>query len=558
MFDTHDTAGYTGLTGWGFPNNTNPPSNISFDPLYPGVQSANVEIKNLGKSLRYLTSSAVHFVPIHNSTPNGLQNWAQGAGGDTHIQSITADGGYAAYKDGLIGFFTDDLGEKYFMLTNLYHEAYSSSADTSQTFHVAFDSSVTQLMRLNRLTGIQEILPLTGNALTVTLPGGTGDLFKYVTGAPFATDEPVGPRANFWFAAVGDPTGTPITSINAPSGGNFSVSIWYQTSGSWSHDGLELLVGYDQTDRKGASAVPELNKITSSGSPASNVGGAWAYTLANGIGGGNGSGTRPYGAHVAVATALGTDTTANTAQRICDITLTNSMASGGSHTMVLWNNPGCANGWTTFATKNGAATIYGPAATLTVNSGASQPIAIKDAKTRADGSSVTVSGIVTASFTTFFYIESTDRVSGIRVSGSGATVGKTATVSGTMDTLASGERQIVLTSVNEDTGTALTPIAMINRALGGGPFGTPPNGQVGVTGGTGVNNIVLYIRTSGKVSGGSGSSFNIDDGSGVIVKATVASGGIPSNGSYVTVTGISSCELVSGSTKRVVLVVTYQ
>jgi len=562
MFDTNDGAGYAGLVWWQFPYSTqypSPPSNVVPDPLYAGVQAANVEVANLGKSLRYLTSTDVRFVPVHSFTPTGLTDWSYGAGGDNLIQSIGADGGsYAPYKDGMIGFFTDDLGEKYFMLTNLYHEAYSSAADTAMTFNVTFDGSVNQLLRLNRETGAQEVVPLSGNVLTVTLPGGTGDLFKYATGAPFATDEPTGPRANFWFAAAGDPTGTPITSINAPSGGTFDVSVWYQITGVWSHDALELLVGYDQTTSKGASAVPALGRISSSGSPASNIGGAWAYTLANNQGGGNGSGTRPYGAHVALATSLGTTTTASTPQRICDIKLTNNMPSGGSHTMSIWNDPGHALGWTTYVAKNSAGSVYGPAATLTVNSAAGGPISINDAKTREDGASVTCSGIVTASFGTFFYIESADRSSGIRVSGSGATVGNTATVTGTMDTLPSGERQIVSSSVDEVSGTALDPLAMTNKALGGGAFGSPPAGQVGVTGGTGLNNIGLLIETTGRVSGGSGNSFYIDDGSDVTVKATVSGGGIPSNGSYVTVTGISSCELVSGVTGRVILAIAYQ
>jgi MYXO-CTERM domain-containing protein len=36
-------------------------------------------------------------------------------------------------------------------------------------------------LRLNRLTGEQELIPLTNHMLFLTLPGGTGDLFKYNT-----------------------------------------------------------------------------------------------------------------------------------------------------------------------------------------------------------------------------------------------------------------------------------------------------------------------------------------------------------------------------------------
>ena len=79
----------------------------------------------------------------------------------------------------MIGFFTNDDGDRYFFLTNLAHGLAASAATESLSFTVTFTGAVTQLQRLSRVTGLQEVVPLTGNQLQITLHGGTGDLFKY-------------------------------------------------------------------------------------------------------------------------------------------------------------------------------------------------------------------------------------------------------------------------------------------------------------------------------------------------------------------------------------------
>lgn len=161
-------------------------------PTYHYTATANREYATLGKTLRFLSSTDVRFVPgqrnvlgftVTNSAPDGLGNWSAGAGGDAHIQNVAVAGGQlGAEKNGMIGFFMDDAGESYFMLTNLNHGANLSAASTSLNFSITFDATINEILRLNRTTGVQELLTLTNHQLNWTLPGGTGDLFKYNTG----------------------------------------------------------------------------------------------------------------------------------------------------------------------------------------------------------------------------------------------------------------------------------------------------------------------------------------------------------------------------------------
>jgi hypothetical protein len=165
---------------------------------------------------------------------------------------------------------------------------------------------------------------------------------------------------------------------------------------------------------------------------------------------------------------------------------------------------------------------------------------IGDVKKADNGTTVACSGVVTAAFDNFFYIESANRTFGIRVNkdNHGLIVGQIASIAGNVQTLDSGERYIAAGfAIASGSGTAIAPLGMTNRTLGGGSNGT---GQPGVLGGSGLNNMGLLIKTTGRIvdSSGQPSSFKIDDGSGVDVTVL---GMIPSGAEYVTVTGISSC-----------------
>lgn len=187
------TAGYTGLSYFSYDNQDNSITGTFFDqngeptPFYHDAAASNAEIANLGKVMRFLTSTEVNVVPGSSpSVPSSLTNWTFGAGGDENILSITLDtsdpANQGAGKDGLVGFFTGDDDEQYFMLTNLYHSAGLDADDAILTFIIEFDESVNSVWRMNRLTGLAEEMILDSHVLHLTLPGGTGDLFKYDDG----------------------------------------------------------------------------------------------------------------------------------------------------------------------------------------------------------------------------------------------------------------------------------------------------------------------------------------------------------------------------------------
>ncbi|MBP5718606.1 MAG: hypothetical protein J6X53_06470, partial [Abditibacteriota bacterium] len=107
-------------------------------------------------------------------------------------------------------------------------------------------------------------------------------------------------------------------------------------------------------------------------------------------------------------------------------------------------------------------------------------------------------------------------------------------------------RTRLCTTVDPDA--KVSPVFMKNKSLGGGALGH----QAGVEGSEGVNNVGMYVRTSGKVVSVDGGFFNIDDGSGNPVRATRTK--VMNVGDYVTVTGAVS--LRSNEGKRFVELLT--
>jgi len=181
--------------------------------------------------------------------------------------------------------------------------------------------------------------------------------------------------------------------------------------------------------------------------------------------------------------------------------------------------------------------------------------------TTADDVTVRVSGkALYYKSGTVGYIEETNRSSGTRIEGTiGAAVNNLVTVMGTMRTnSATGERYIECTDVSGTTPYTVRPLALNNKALGGGDFGlqggvwgwglhADPAGapyrvweKVG-----GLNNIGLLVTAWGKYVRVDSSTFTIDDGSDIKIKCVVPTGVIlESTWHYVRVTGISSCEKV--------------
>jgi len=205
------TSGFTGIGYFTYDCGAAPdyfPDNALLDPndnptsAYYDAIEINAEVINLGYCLRYLTSTDVRYVPgrwlggaVENPTPSGMTDWSSGAGGDSHILDVDVDHGqggtYDIEKNGLIGFFTDDAGQKYSMLTNLYCKMNTDPEGTTVPFIIDFDSSVNQLLELNRVTGNAQTVNLTNHRLSVTLLGGSGRLYKYSNGVGFAPDVPL-------------------------------------------------------------------------------------------------------------------------------------------------------------------------------------------------------------------------------------------------------------------------------------------------------------------------------------------------------------------------------
>lgn len=161
--------------------------------------------------------------------------------------------------------------------------------------------------------------------------------------------------------------------------------------------------------------------------------------------------------------------------------------------------------------------------------------------------------IVTAAFEGFFYVESDDRAYGIRVDRSehGMLPGQRADVSGTARTSDDGERYIDAVSVIPHGTGSVKPLLLTNRLIGGAEWRFDPgsaSGQEGIAGAFGQNNLGLLISTTGRVTYALSDRFYIDDGCGLLdvsgpigIRVLPYGQNVPSVGSYVRVTGVSSC-----------------
>ena len=240
------------------------------------------------------------------------------------------------------------------------------------------------------------------------------------------------------------------------------------------------------------------------------------------------------------------------------------IAIGSPHTTQVTNN--VLGTWDTSLLANGTYTVR-----LTVNDSRGLTAtaqrtftvlktSVSGVKGSVDGTSVTLTGkIVTAStgqFSQTMYMQETDRSSGIKVN-LGATpttavIGSLVTVTGTIQKV-NGIRQINNPTVTVTGSGTADPVAMINRNVGGSDFNayTP-----GVTGGVGLNNISLLIRTWGRVTYVGADYLYFDDGSALEdgsghtgIKVSCPGLTLPGSTQYAIVTGICSVE-ISGSTAR--------
>ncbi len=155
----------------------------------------------------------------------------------------------------------------------------------------------------------------------------------------------------------------------------------------------------------------------------------------------------------------------------------------------------------------------------------------------------------------FFYIEEPNRTCGIRVYAPYHSLqpGMTAQVSGRVSVNNNtGERFISAISLSKDGYGAVYPLALNCRSVGGADWhydSETGQGQRGVTGGEGTNNIGLLVTVCGKVSSVNTNqrSFFISDGStmpsGSLVKVLApAIVQLPDEQQFVSVVGVVSCQ----------------
>ncbi len=147
------------------------------------------------------------------------------------------------------------------------------------------------------------------------------------------------------------------------------------------------------------------------------------------------------------------------------------------------------------------------------------------AKAQPDGTNVMLPGkIVSAKYIGYYYIQEPDRSCGIKVISSRAVgVGKTNNINMAVVTTINGEK--CLTSVYSSIGTQpvvqVDPLGMTNKSLGSGGWqfegGGSTNGQAGVEGGVGLNNVGLFVRIWGRITYIEPSRrwYVIDDGTGL-------------------------------------------
>lgn len=200
---------------------------------------------------------------------------------------------------------------------------------------------------------------------------------------------------------------------------------------------------------------------------------------------------------------------------------------------------------------------------ISLNSAEAAPGSVASgSKLAPDGASVSFANvIVTAAFADCCYFESEGRAWGMRAEspyGGYPDPGTRAEAFGVLSTNADGERCLIVDNGRTTGSGAIRPMGMTNRALGGGNYSYDPDahtGQMGVTGGTGLNNIGMLVRTSGACTLIDDHTFTINDGSGMNVRCeTPPSIMVSPAWQHVSVTGISSIRKTGETYERLLKV----
>jgi hypothetical protein len=258
-----------GLTTWGDPAETT----YIKTPLYDPAAVVNLEIQNLGRSLKFLKSTQVRYRVGQYIDPGTQQPasaplpWAStawnAATDDPYITSISVNNPGSLNDnlpgDLLIGHFVPAVeemdgpsftGEIYFMIVNLLRDQNTSADQASQDVTINFDfqqTGITQLQRLNAVTGLLESVSLTNDGgslyhIDLDMRGGSGQLFKYDTGAPFVIGPDPAPKVDHI---------APGPGLNAPSETGDAVVTYGRNSGV---AGVSYIGGFAGTIQVGGFA----------------------------------------------------------------------------------------------------------------------------------------------------------------------------------------------------------------------------------------------------------------------------------------------------------------
>jgi hypothetical protein len=250
------------------------------------ITEINRQSLNLGPALVRLLSTDVRMIMgqhtgngTYNTTPDDVTTGISGA--DDYLTGVSATN-LGSCNNGLpgdviVGFFkvldesfdgTAYSNQKYFMVTNGLSDGSGSASATQQKIRLTFNfgsSGITCLQRLSRDSGKYQTVMLTSDGgsvyhLDLTLDGGTGDLFKYNTGAPFVgADEEeeisiltVSPESQ----TVESKAGTATIAVSNTGSGTMAWTAAVTSGSSW----LSISSGASGTDS--GSIVVNVQKNT--------------------------------------------------------------------------------------------------------------------------------------------------------------------------------------------------------------------------------------------------------------------------------------------------------
>ena len=340
--------------------------------------------------------------------------------------------------------------------------------------------------------------------------------YQYAVGT-----SPGGTEAQDWTSA-GASTSVVLSQAQLTHGGTYYVSVKARYSGSaWSELGISQPLTADLTpptrpivtdDGESQLSTSDIHARWTAEDPESHVVG-YSYAV---------------GASPGAADVKGWTLTTATEAYVTGLNLTRGMIY---YVSVKARNS--ANLWSEYGSSDGILIQPGP-------------ISVGMARGLPNGSSARLSGdIVTAVFTGGFYIESPDKSAGMKViSSESVSEGDVVELYGEVS-LSGAERVITPETFQVIGQGSIKPLYMCNRAVGGAGDELVP----GVSGASGLNNVGLLVKTSGKITFVGSDYIYMDDGSNLVgssgrrgIKVWPVDPGNLRVGSIVLATGIITLE----------------